>query len=95
MGDEYLPNSNHFTCPPVQNDAYDAALRAAIADHGPVHVLDIGTGTGILSMMVSAAIGRTPLLHTAVHVGCPGGRQEGDVTGGLCPNGWRGQEHHR
>lgn len=39
-----------------RNDAFEAAIRAALADAGPqARVLDIGTGSGLLSMMAARA----------------------------------------
>ncbi|MET0364591.1 MAG: 50S ribosomal protein L11 methyltransferase [Sphingobium sp.] len=39
-----------------RNDAFEAAIKAAIAEVGPdAHVLDIGTGSGLLSMMAARA----------------------------------------
>lgn len=39
-----------------RNDAFEAAIKAAITQAGPgAHVLDIGTGSGLLSMMAARA----------------------------------------
>lgn len=39
-----------------RNDAFEAAIAKAIADRGPdVQILDIGTGSGLLSMMAARA----------------------------------------
>ncbi len=39
-----------------RNDAFEAAIKAAIAERGPgARVLDIGTGSGLLSMMAARA----------------------------------------
>lgn len=39
-----------------RNDAFEAAIKAAIAARGPeAHVLDIGAGSGLLSMMAARA----------------------------------------
>ncbi|NTF44097.1 tetratricopeptide repeat protein [Rhizobium rhizogenes] len=39
-----------------RNDAFEAAIKRAIAEHGPsVQILDIGAGSGLLSMMAARA----------------------------------------
>ena len=38
-----------------QNDVFEEAISRALRDNAGAHVLDIGTGTGLLAMMAARA----------------------------------------
>ena len=94
--DPVIQRVNALACRDMlrQNDKYDEALRAALRDHPGAHVLDIGTGTSLLSLMVSDV--HTIIMQLWVVHGASGGARWGrarDGTGGVPAHGRHGPPH--